>query len=149
MRDLALSEGILYSAAWDNNVIAWDARTGQELARYPHPDGALLGETTCPRYCKNCPSLAPGLACASAMPFRRGFPTTTRILNFQANKCMFLATIVFLVWPSRLIVRGLSSCKEQNRNRRRNPLNPNNVTSTTSSGRTTPFTHTDPVQCLS
>ena len=41
MRDVALSEGVLYSVSWDNTCIAWDARMGQELARYAHPDGVL------------------------------------------------------------------------------------------------------------
>ena len=41
MRNLVLSEGVLYTCSWDNTSIAWDARTGQELARYPHADGVL------------------------------------------------------------------------------------------------------------
>ena len=38
------------------------------------------------------------MVCVGAMPYRRDFPATTRILSFQAENCMILSTILFLAW---------------------------------------------------
>ena len=41
-------------------------------------------------------------ACAGAMPFRRYFPTSTRILRFQAKLCHFI-----LAWLSHHLLRTI------------------------------------------